>query len=181
MKIHDTALPDVKLLEPQVFGDDRGFFLESFHQKRFNDAIGKDIAFVQDNHSFSSKGVLRGLHYQLENPQGKLIRIVSGEVYDVAVDMRKSSPTFGKWVGFTLSAKNKLTAWIPPGFAHGFLVLSDTADFLYKCTDYYNPASDRCLIWNDPTVGIEWPASIEPLLSPKDAVGKTFLTADYYS
>lgn len=180
MKIHDTALPDVKLFEPQVFGDDRGFFLESFHQKRFNEALKKEVHFVQDNHSYSSQGVLRGLHYQLENPQGKLIRILSGEVYDVAVDMRKDSPTFGKWAGFNLSAKNKLTAWIPAGFAHGFLVLSETADFLYKCTDYYNPKADRCLIWNDPTVGITWPEGVEPLLSPKDAAGSPFLTADYY-
>lgn len=181
MKIIDTDLPDVKLFEPIVYGDDRGFFLESFHQKRFNEAVGKDYTFVQDNHSFSAKGVLRGLHYQLQNPQGKLIRILSGEVFDVAVDMRKDSPSYGKWAGFILSAANKRSAWVPPGFAHGFLVLSDTADFLYKCTDYYNPLADRCLIWNDVTVGIQWPETISPLLSPKDALGKTFLEADTFS
>lgn len=179
MKIIDTSLPDVKLFEPTVFGDERGFFLESFHEKRFADVLGGHYDFVQDNHSFSSKGVLRGLHYQIENPQGKLIRIVTGEVFDVAVDMRKNSETFGKWAGFILSSKNKRIAWVPPGFAHGFIVLSETADFLYKCTDYYNPSADRCLIWNDPKVGIEWPA-LEPLLSAKDANGKSFDEADYF-
>lgn len=180
MKLIDTALPDVKLIEPVVFGDDRGFFLESYHKAKLQDLLGLELDFVQDNHSFSSKGVLRGLHYQMQHTQGKYIRILSGEVFDVAVDMRLSSPTYGKWAGFHLSAANKLAAWIPPGFAHGFLVLSDTADFLYKCTDYYHPASDRCLLWNDPTVGIKWPENVTPLLSPKDSQGKHFADAEAF-
>lgn len=172
MNVIDTDLTEVKILEPKCFGDDRGFFMESYNKKIFDEFLGLQVDFVQDNHSRSSKGVLRGLHFQLENTQGKLVKIVSGEVFDVAVDVRKNSPTFGKWTGMILSAENKRMAWIPAGFAHGFLVLSPTCDFLYKCTDYYNPKSERCLLWNDPSVGITWPKDITPLLSPKDAQGK---------
>lgn len=172
MNVIDTDLTEVKILEPKCFGDDRGFFMESYNKKIFDEFLGLQVDFVQDNHSRSSKGVLRGLHFQLENTQGKLVKIVSGEVFDVAVDVRKNSPTFGKWTGMILSAENKRMAWIPAGFAHGFLVLSPTCDFLYKCTDYYNPKSERCLLWNDPAVGITWPKDITPLLSPKDAQGK---------
>lgn len=180
MEVITTALPDVKILKPKVYEDDRGFFLESYNQRVFKDTLGHDLAFVQDNHSFSRQGVLRGLHYQIDQPQGKLIRVVSGKVFDVAVDMRRSSPTFGQWAGFRLSAKNKEMAWIPPGFAHGFYVLSETADFLYKCTTFYAPASDRCLLWNDPTVNIDWPLMEEPLLSLKDAQGKLFQEAETF-
>lgn len=174
MEVITTSLPDVKILKPKVFEDERGFFLESYNQRVFKEALQQDFTFIQDNHSFSKQGVLRGLHYQIDQPQGKLIRVVLGEVFDVAVDMRRSSPTFGKWVGFRLSASNKEMAWIPPGFAHGFYVLSETADFLYKCTTFYAPASDRCLLWNDPTVNIKWPLIGEPLLSPKDTKGSLF-------
>lgn len=170
MKIFDTDLPEVKIIEPRVFGDDRGFFLESYNKREFKKILEIDYEFVQDNHSRSIKGVLRGLHFQIENPQGKLVKIVSGEVFDVAVDVRKDSPNFGKWTGMILSAENKRMAWVPPGFAHGFLVLSDTCDFLYKCTDYYNPAAERCLIWNDPAVGIKWPLT-DVQLSNKDQQG----------
>jgi dTDP-4-dehydrorhamnose 3,5-epimerase len=180
MKVIDTELPEVKLIEPKVFGDERGYFLESYNQKAFQEALGLDLEFVQDNHSFSRKNVLRGLHYQLTRPQGKLIRVLHGEVYDVAVDMREGSPNFGKHAAFRLSGDNKRMAWIPPGFAHGFLVLSETVDFLYKCTDFYNGADDRCLLWNDPAVGIQWPLEDKPLLSPKDAEGKTLEEAERY-
>ena len=169
-----TRLPEVLVLEPQVFGDDRGFFMESWNQRRFDEATGLRARFVQDNHSRSPRGVLRGMHYQIEHAQGKLVRVVSGSVFDVAVDMRRSSPRFGQWVGVELDAQNKRQLWIPPGFAHGFLVLSEYADFLYKTTDYYAPEHERALAWNDPTVAIDWPlAEIgdAPRLSPKDAAG----------
>jgi dTDP-4-dehydrorhamnose 3,5-epimerase len=172
MQVTPLAIPDVMLIEPKVFGDARGFFFESFNQRAFNEATGTDFQFVQDNHSRSARGVLRGLHYQIQQPQGKLVRVVSGSVFDVAVDLRRSSPTFGRWVGEVLSAENQRQLWVPPGFAHGFLVLSETADFLYKTTDYYAPAHERCLVWNDPKIGIEWPvAGIVPALSAKDVAG----------
>lgn len=171
MNVTPTAIPDVLIIEPKVFGDERGFFLESFNQRAFSQATGLDVQFVQDNHSRSARGVLRGLHYQLQQPQGKLVRVVQGEVFDVAVDLRKSSPTFGQWVGETLSADNKRQLWIPQGFAHGFVVLSETAEFLYKTTDYYAPAHERCIAWNDPTIGIVWPQGLQPQLSAKDKAG----------
>lgn len=174
MKVIDTKIPDVKLLEPQVFGDERGFFMETFRDEWFRENIA-DRTFVQENHSKSIKGVLRGLHYQTENTQGKLVRVVSGAVFDVAVDMREGSPTFGQWVGEVLSAENKRQLWVPEGFAHGFYVLTDEAEFTYKCTDYYNPKAEHSLIWNDETVGIEWPLEGEPSLSMKDLAGKTLL------
>ncbi len=178
MQITSLAIPDVKLLEPKVFGDDRGFFLESYNQKIFEEAIGRQVAFVQDNHSRSAKGVLRGLHYQIEQAQGKLVRVVQGEVFDVAVDVRKSSPTFGHWVGEILSAENKRQLWVPEGFAHGFLVLSDSAEFLYKVTEYYAPQYERSIAWNDPQLNIAWPGGITPLLSAKDAQGSSFADAE---
>ncbi|MHA0974712.1 dTDP-4-dehydrorhamnose 3,5-epimerase [Enterobacter ludwigii] len=169
MNVIKTDIPDVLIFEPKVFGDDRGFFFESFSQKVFEDAVGRKVVFVQDNHSKSTKGVLRGLHYQLAPyAQGKLVRCVVGEVYDVAVDIRESSPTYGKWVGVSLSAENKRQLWIPEGFAHGFLVLSDVAEFVYKTTNYYHPESDRGIIWNDETINIAWPLTGEPVLSLKD-------------
>jgi dTDP-4-dehydrorhamnose 3,5-epimerase len=168
------------ILEPKVFGDDRGFFFESFNQRDFQQVTGLDVKFVQDNHSKSAKGVLRGLHYQIQHPQGKLVRVVQGEVFDVAVDLRKSSSTFGKWVGVNLSADNHRQLWIPPGFAHGFVVLSQSAEFLYKATDYWFPVHERSLLWNDPTVGIEWPIDGEPLLAAKDATGKKFGDAESF-
>lgn len=171
MNVTPTAIPDVLIIEPKVFGDERGFFLESYNQRAFSQATGLDVQFVQDNHSRSARGVLRGLHYQLQQPQGKLVRVVQGEVFDVAVDLRKSSPTFGQWVGETLSADNKRQLWIPQGFAHGFVVLSETAEFLYKTTDYYAPAHERCIAWNDPTIGIVWPQGLQPQLSAKDQAG----------
>ncbi len=181
MKRIETTLPEVVLLEPKVFGDARGFFYESWNKKMLAD-VGLDLEFVQDNHSRSSRGVLRGLHYQIQQPQGKLVRAVVGEVFDVAVDMRRSSPNFGKWVGFVLSAENKRLAWIPPGFAHGFLVLSEFAEFLYKTTEYYAPAHERSLLWNDPTVGIEWPLDgLTPQLAAKDLAGKLLRDADSFS
>ena len=172
MQIIDTALDSVKIIEPKVFGDDRGFFLESWNKQLFEEH-GLPGHFVQDNHSRSSQGVLRGLHYQLKNAQGKLVRVTSGEVYDVAVDMRKSSKQFGQWVGVLLSESNKRQLWVPPGFAHGFYVVSASADFQYKCTDYYSPEHERSLMWNDPSVGVEWPIidGTEPLLAAKDAAG----------
>lgn len=173
MEIIGTDIPDVKLIAPKVFGDARGFFLESFREDRFADLIGEKVHFVQDNHSRSAKNVLRGLHYQEVNPQGKLVRVTSGSVYDVAVDLRKDSPTYLQWTGMTLSAENFRIAWIPPGFAHGFLVLSDSADLLYKVTTYYHPQSDRSLLWNDPDLAIQWPLQGAPLLSEKDAKAKT--------
>jgi dTDP-4-dehydrorhamnose 3,5-epimerase len=172
MNIINTKIPDVKIIEPTVFGDERGFFFESFNHAKFEAAIGRTINFVQDNHSKSVKGVLRGLHYQRPpNPQGKLVRCVVGEVFDVAVDVRVGSPTYGQWVGVHLSAENKRQLWIPEGFAHGFYTLSDEAEFLYKTTNYYAPESDTCVIWNDPAIGIEWPLNGEPILSGKDQLG----------
>ena len=171
MKVAATAIPDVLLLEPTIYEDERGFFFESFNQKRFEDATGLNIRFVQDNHSRSVKRVLRGLHYQIRRPQGKLLRVTAGEVFDVAVDLRRSSPTFGKFAGIVLSAENKKQLWIPEGFAHGYLVLSEAAEVLYKTTDYYSPEHERCLIWNDPEVGIDWPKDGEPILSAKDRLG----------
>ncbi len=181
MKATRLCIPDVVLLEPRVFGDDRGFFFESFNQQRFKEVIGRNVDFVQDNHSRSAKGVLRGLHYQIQQPQGKLVRVTEGEVFDVAVDLRKSSPTFGKWVGAMLSAENKHQLWVPEGFAHGFVVLSETAEFLYKTTDYYAPLHERCVRWNDQTLAIEWPAGIHPILSTKDTHGKFFAEAEVFA
>lgn len=174
MKVIPLAIPEVVLIEPRVFGDERGFFFESFNQIKFEEAIGRPARFVQDNHSRSMKHILRGLHYQIQQSQGKLVRVVQGEVFDVAVDLRKSSPTFGQWAGQVLSAENKYQLWIPEGFAHGFVVLSDTAEFLYKTTDYYAPAHERCLLWNDPVLNIRWPAGVVPVLSAKDAQGQLF-------
>ncbi len=179
MNVIATDLPEVVLLEPKVFGDDRGFFMESYN-KRVLAGVGIQAEFVQDNHSRSAKGVLRGLHYQLQQAQGKLVRVVAGRVFDVAVDLRRSSPTFGRWTGFELSAENKRLAWIPPGFGHGFLVLSDSADFLYKATDYYAPEHERSVLWNDPAVGIQWPLDGEPLLSAKDRAGVLLKDAEVY-
>ena len=180
MKTTPLAIPDVILFEPTVFGDDRGFFFESFNQARFDAAIGRSATFVQDNHSRSLKNVLRGLHYQIRQPQGKLVRIVAGAVFDVAVDIRRSSPTFGRWVGEVLSAENKRQLWIPEGFAHGFIVLSDTAECLYKTTAYYAPEHERCLAWNDQTIGIQWPIDGAPVLSAKDRQGKSLAEAEYF-
>lgn len=176
------AIPDVVLLEPKVFGDERGFFFESFNARRFEEAIGHSVDFVQDNHSKSSQGVLRGLHYQIQHAQGKLVRVVQGEVFDVAVDMRKSSPTYGQWVGEVLSAENKRQLWVPAGFAHGFVTLSDSAEFLYKTTDYYMPAFERCVRWDDPALGIDWrlPAGLSPTVSAKDMVGAAFGEAEAF-
>ncbi|MDO6405261.1 dTDP-4-dehydrorhamnose 3,5-epimerase [Pantoea phytobeneficialis] len=171
MKIIDTKIADVKIIEPKIFGDERGFFLETYQKERYLSALNINGDFVQDNHSRSSKGVLRGLHFQRENPQGKLVRVVRGEVFDVAVDIRPDSPTFKQWVGVYLSEENKTQFWIPPGLAHGFVVVSEFADFEYKCTNYYDPTSEGCLLWNDPAVGIEWPIDA-PLLSEKDKCGK---------
>jgi dTDP-4-dehydrorhamnose 3,5-epimerase len=176
-----TSLPEVKIIEPRVFADARGFFFESFNAQEFAEAVGEPVEFVQDNHSLSAKDVLRGLHYQIEHPQGKLVRVVAGEVFDVAVDIRAGSPNFGKWAGAYLSAENKRQMWIPAGFAHGFLVLSETAEFLYKTTDYWFAQHERCLLWNDPQIGIEWPIEGEPLLAAKDAAGKRLVDADTYA
>lgn len=172
MKVTQLAIPDVILIEPDVFGDDRGFFFESFNQRKFNEVVGQDITFVQDNHSKSAKGVLRGLHFQDSKPQGKLVRVTQGGVFDVVVDVRKESVTFGQWVAEELSASNKKQLWIPEGFAHGFLVLSETAEFLYKTTDYYAPEYERTIIWNDPDLAIDWPLTGKPRLSSKDQQGK---------
>lgn len=180
MKSVSTDIPEVLILEPNVFGDDRGFFYESFNEKTFSDIIGTKEHFVQDNHSLSAKHVLRGLHYQLSHPQGKLVRVVRGEVFDVAVDIRKSSPTFEKWVGVTLSASNKRMLWVPKGFAHGFVVLSDSAEVLYKTTDFYHPASERCICWNDPTLNIPWPINTAPIVSNKDNQGLTLKSAELF-
>lgn len=178
MKATPTAIPDVLLIEPKVFGDARGFFFESFNQKAFNEATQLDVNFVQDNHSRSGRGVLRGLHYQLQQPQGKLVRVVRGAVFDVAVDIRKGSPTFGRWFGAELTEDNHRQLWIPAGLAHGFLVLSESADFLYKTTDYYAPQHERCIAWNDSDIGIEWPTMVAPQLSAKDQLGKLLREAD---
>ena len=180
MKTTPLDIPDVVRFEPKIFGDERGFFFESFNHRQFEDAIGRSVQFVQDNHSRSVKGVLRGLHYQLHRAQGKLVRVVHGEVFDVAVDIRRSSPTFGKWVGSYLSAENKHQLWVPEGFAHGFVVLSDSAEFLYKTTDYYAPEHERCISWNDPAIGIDWPLKGEPALSGKDRQGQCLADADVF-
>jgi len=175
-----TAIPDVLIIEPKLFGDDRGWFFESFNEKDFSTAVGHSVTFVQDNHSSSKKGVLRGLHYQIEQTQGKLVRVCQGAVFDVAVDLHQSSSTFGKWVGVELSAENKKQLWVPPGFAHGLLVLSETAEFLYKTTDYWHAASEKCIVWNDSDLNIQWPnIGIEPILNPKDAAGMAFEDAQY--
>lgn len=181
MKIISTSIPEVIIIEPDVFGDERGFFFESFNQKKFDEAVGRPVKFVQDNHSKSVKGVLRGLHYQLPPfAQGKLVRVIQGEVFDVAVDIRKDSPTFGQWVGEILSAENKKQLWIPEGFAHGFLTLSNTAEFLYKTTNYYNKESERAIIWNDDTLSIDWPSleNLKPKLSEKDQASPSFNDAE---
>jgi dTDP-4-dehydrorhamnose 3,5-epimerase len=180
MKATPLAIPEVILLEPDVYGDDRGFFFESFNQRRFEEIVGRKVNFVQDNHSRSAKNVLRGLHYQIQQPQGKLVRVVAGEVFDVAVDVRKSSPTFGQWVGEILSTENKKQLWIPEGFAHGFLVLSESADFLYKTTDYYAPTYERCISWNDNHIGIQWPSTERPILSGKDRQGLSLTDAKVF-
>ncbi len=181
MNIIKTEIPDVLIIEPKVFGDARGFFFESFNSRSFAAATGLSPAFVQDNHSRSAKNVLRGLHYQIRQPQGKLVRVAAGEVFDVAVDLRRNSPTFGKWTGTTLSAENKRMMWVPEGFAHGFLVLSESADFLYKTTDYYAPEHERCLVWNDPAIGIQWPLSGDPVLAAKDIAGKRLGDAEVFA
>ncbi|NCD26391.1 MAG: dTDP-4-dehydrorhamnose 3,5-epimerase [Deltaproteobacteria bacterium] len=182
MNATPLAIPEVVLFTPRVFGDARGFFFESFNARTFAEATGLNPDFVQDNHSRSSQGVLRGLHYQLPpHAQGKLVRVVSGEVFDVAVDIRKSSPTFGRWVGATLSAENKQQLWIPPGFAHGFVTLSDSAEFLYKTTDFYAPETERCIIWNDPDIGVTWPWSQTPVVSDKDKQGTPFVDAEVFA
>ncbi|MER2515734.1 MAG: dTDP-4-dehydrorhamnose 3,5-epimerase [Candidatus Accumulibacter phosphatis] len=181
MKATLSAIPDVVILEPQVFGDERGFFFESFNARAFEQATGLKREFVQDNHSKSAKNVLRGLHYQLEKPQGKLVRVVQGEVFDVSVDLRKNSQTFGRWVGVLLSAENKKQLWVPEGFAHGFLVLSETAEFLYKTTDYYAPEYERGLLWHDLALGIDWPIEGEPKLAAKDAAAKRLSEAETFA
>lgn len=181
MNIVRTEIPEVLIIEPKVFGDARGFFFESYNQRRFEELTGLSLNFVQDNHSRSARGVLRGLHYQLQQPQGKLVRVIAGEVFDVCVDLRRSSPTFGKFVCVTLSADNHRQLWIPPGFAHGFLVTSDTADFVYKTTDYYAPEHERAVLWNDPALAIPWPLQGEPLLSAKDKVAVPLAQAETYA
>ncbi|WP_273036317.1 dTDP-4-dehydrorhamnose 3,5-epimerase [Massilia timonae] len=177
MQITRLAIPDVLRIEPRVFGDERGFFYESFHQASFDQAVGRKVTFVQDNHSKSTHNVLRGLHYQIQQPQGKLVRVIAGSVFDVAVDLRRSSPTFGQWVGEILSSDNKAQMWVPEGFAHGFLVLSDSAEFVYKTTDYYAPQYERSISWNDPALNITWPAEEMPRLSEKDKCGQSFVSA----
>lgn len=181
LKVTPTGLPEVLIVEPAVYGDDRGFFFESFNAQAFADAVGRHIEFVQDNHSRSSRNVLRGMHYQVERPQGKLVRVVAGEVFDVAVDMRRSSPNFGKWSGTLLSAENKRQLWVPEGFAHGFLVLSESADFLYKTTDYWFPEHERGVRWCDPQVGIAWPLTSDPVLAEKDRSARLLAEADTYA
>lgn len=175
-----TALPGVLILEPKVFGDERGFFFESYNRKAFREATGLDVEFVQDNHSKSARGVLRGLHYQVQHPQGKLVRVTQGTVFDVAVDIRRSSPTFGKYMGIELSAENKRQIWIPPGFAHGFLVLTEMAEFLYKTTDYYAPQYECCIRWDDPSIGIRWPVQGAPRLSAKDSAGASLARVETF-
>ncbi len=180
MKAIPTAIPDLFIIEPKVFGDDRGFFFESFNRRQFAELTGRDVDFVQDNHSRSVKNVLRGLHYQVRQPQGKLVRVVQGTVFDVAVDIRKSSPTFGQYVGVELSSENKRMFWVPEGFAHGFVVLSDIAEFLYKTTDYWAPEFERSIAWNDPAIGIQWPIQDDPVLSAKDQQGKLLAEAEHF-
>lgn len=182
MNVNEMAIPDVKLIEPTVFGDERGFFYESYNASAFNEAIGRELRFVQDNHSLSVKGVLRGLHYQIRQPQGKLVRVVRGEIFDVCVDLRTASPTFGQWVGVTLNAENKRQLWVPEGFAHGFLVVSDKAELLYKTTDFYAPEYERSIVWNDPSLAIGWPINPgeAPVLSAKDAKGYLFHEAELF-
>ena len=180
MKRTATSIPDVIILEPNVHGDDRGFFYESFNQQTFASLTGLDVSFVQDNHSKSQQGVLRGLHYQIKAPQGKLVRVVQGEVFDVVVDLRRSSPSFGQWEGIILSAQNYKQVWVPEGFAHGFLVLSESAEFLYKTTDFYAPEHERCIKWDDPDLAIDWPSGIDRQVSDKDAQGTTFADAEYF-
>jgi dTDP-4-dehydrorhamnose 3,5-epimerase len=180
MKVIKTEIPNVLIIEPQVFGDDRGFFFESYNERRWKELTGLDVRFVQDNHSRSAKGVLRGLHYQIRQPQGKLIRVVAGEIFDVAVDIRRSSSTFGKWVGVRLSDANKRQLWTPEGFAHGFLVLSGAAEVLYKAAEYWAPEHERCIIWNDPDLKISWPLEGEPILSVKDSKGVFFKDAELF-
>ena len=181
MKVTPSAIPDVLIIEPKVFGDERGFFFESYNRRQFAELIGRDMDFVQDNHSRSVKNVLRGLHYQIRQPQGKLVRVVQGAVFDVVVDIRRSSPTFGQHVTEELSAENKRMLWVPEGFAHGFVVVSDTAEFLYKTTDYWAPEFERCIAWNDPAIGIQWPIQCEPALSAKDQLGKSLVDAEYFA
>jgi dTDP-4-dehydrorhamnose 3,5-epimerase len=181
MNVIKTNLPEVLVFEPRIFGDDRGFFYESFNAKKFAELSGIETAFVQDNHSLSARNVLRGLHYQIRQPQGKLVRVVAGKVFDVAVDIRRSSPHFGQWTGVSLSAENKRQMWIPAGFAHGFIVLSDSAEFLYKTTDYWSPEYERCLQWDDPAIGIQWPLSGDPVMSSKDQQGKSLADAEVYA
>ncbi|MFN6559644.1 MAG: dTDP-4-dehydrorhamnose 3,5-epimerase [Nostoc sp. ChiSLP01] len=180
MSITRTKIPEVIQLEPKVFADDRGFFFEAYNHQKFTQETGIAANFVQDNHSYSKQNVLRGLHYQIKQPQGKLVRVIAGTIFDVAVDIRKSSPTFGKWVGYELSAENKRLLWIPIGFAHGFLVLSQTAEVVYKTTDYYAPQGDRTILWNDPDLAIDWPLSAPPILSAKDEAGKSLKTAEIF-
>lgn len=180
MQIARLAIPDVLRIEPRVFGDERGFFYESFHQARFEEAVGRSVTFVQDNHSKSTHNVLRGLHYQIRQPQGKLVRVVAGSVFDVAVDLRRSSPTFGQWVGEILSAENKIQMWVPEGFGHGFVVLSDNAEFIYKATDYYAPEYERCIAWDDPNLAIIWPTLSAPIVSTKDQKGLAFKVAEKF-
>ncbi len=180
MQITRLAIPDVLRIEPRVLCDERGFFYESFHQARFDEAVGRKVAFVQDNHSQSTNNVLRGLHYQIKHPQGKLVRVVVGSVYDVVVDLRRASPTFGQWIGEILSAENKVQLWVPEGFAHGYVALSETAEFVYKVTDYYAPEHERCIVWNDPSLAITWPISAPPTVSAKDEKGTMFATAEVF-
>ena len=181
IQVTATALPEVKIIEPKVFGDARGYFYESFNGREFSEQVETGVEFVQDNHSRSARGVLRGLHYQIEHAQGKLVRVVEGEVFDVAVDIRKSSPNFGKWAGLTLSELNHRQLWVPPGFAHGFVVLSESAQFLYKTTDYWFQAHERSILWNDPEMGIEWPIDFEPLLAAKDAAAVRLRNAEVFA
>lgn len=180
MKLTPTTIPEVLVVEPKLFGDARGFFFESYRKSTFDDAVGRDVRFVQDNHSRSTRGVLRGIHYQLHKPQGKLVRVVRGEVFDVAVDLRRGSATFGRWVGELLSEENQRQLWVPEGFGHAFVVLSESADFVYKTTDYYAPEHERCIRWDDPTLAIDWPKNVVPSLSPKDAAGRAFADAETY-
>ncbi len=183
MKVQATRLPEVLVIEPRVFGDERGFFMESWNKARFDEAVGRPVDFVQDNHSRSARGVLRGLHYQLRQPQGKLVRVVRGRVFDVAIDLRRSSPRLGQWAGVELSADNHRQLWIPPGFAHGYLTLSESADFLYKATDFYAPEHERTLAWDDPHVGVQWPLAelgVAPVLSAKDAAGRPWAQCELY-